>query len=145
MLPRTVISYLIFKLVVKDGSIILTLKLDNSMEQHLTTFSSKKKVRTIPSTKNMLRSVFWDAERLILIDSLTRKQIVSAIHYMQLLQELQCALHGKCPVKRQIFLEHDSAHPHTVHLGKTEKLGWEVLPRPSVQTRPLLTTTCTIS
>jgi hypothetical protein len=46
----------------KAGFTIFTLKQDDSMEWNHATSPNKKKARTIPLARNMMRSVFWDAE-----------------------------------------------------------------------------------
>jgi len=102
-----------------------------SMEWHHFDSPTEKKPKAMPSAKKVMGTVFWDAERCILIEFLEPGKTINAAHYVQTLLKLHCALCNKCP-GRKVILQHDNAQPHTARLtlGKIENMGWEVLPHP---------------
>ena len=83
------------------------------------------------SAKKIMGTIFWDAERCILIEFLEPGKTMNAPRYVQTLLKLHRALRDKCPA-RKVNLQHDNAQPHTAHLTlkKIENMGWEVLPHP---------------
>jgi len=92
-------------------------------------FSIKKKAKTVPSAAKVMGTVFWDAEGLILAESLEPGQTITAAHYVQTLHKLHRASHDKRP-GRNIIILHDNARPHDARLTSEAiaKMGWEVLP-----------------
>ena len=85
----------------------------------------------MPSTKKIMGTVIWDAERCILIEFLEPGKTINATQYVQTLLKLRCVLHNKRP-GRKVILQHNNARPHTAHLTleKIENMRWEVLPHP---------------
>ena len=101
------------------------------MEWHHLDSPTRKKPKTMPSAKNIMGTVFWDAEGSILIEFLEPGKTINASYYVQTLRKLCRALRDKRP-GRKVILQHNNARPHTAHLTleKLEKMGWEVLPHP---------------
>lgn len=79
---------------------------------------------TILLTGRIMRTIMWHAKRYILIASLSRKEIVTTVHYF-----LQHARHYDHPVKWHHFSANDNGLHHTAQLtfGNDEKFGWEVV------------------
>jgi hypothetical protein len=65
-----------------------------------------KKDKTIPLAGNVIETVFWDAKGYILLDFLPRKETISKVFYVQMLQKSQHALHYKHLMERLIILQH---------------------------------------
>jgi histone-lysine N-methyltransferase SETMAR len=72
-----------------------------------------------------------------LIEFLEPGKTINAIHYVQILLKLCCALRDKCP-RREVILQHDNTRPHTAHLTleKIENMGWEPHPPSSTDMAP---------
>jgi hypothetical protein len=54
---------------------------------HAASFKGKK-ARTILSAGKIMATVFWDVEGCILVDFMYRKETVTAVRYVQILQKL---------------------------------------------------------
>jgi hypothetical protein len=93
---------------------------------------TKDNTKTMPSAKNIMGTIFWDAEQCILIEYLEPGKTINAACYVQTLLKLHHALHDKCP-RRKVILQDDNVRPHTACLTlekNNENMGWEVLPQP---------------
>ena len=101
------------------------------MEWHHLHSPSKKKAKTVPSAAQVIGTVFWDAEGLILAKFLEPGQTITAARYVQTLHKLRRALCDKRPGRNVIIL-HDNARPHAARFTweAIAKMGWKVLPHP---------------
>jgi len=86
-----------------------------SMEWHHLDSPTKKKPKTVPSPKNIMGTVFWDAEGCILIKFREPGKTINAACYVQTLLKLRCSLCDKHP-GRKVILKHDNARPHAALL-----------------------------
>jgi hypothetical protein len=58
-----------------------------SMEWHHTTPPQKKKFKAIPSASRIMATLFWDCERVILIDVLPKGQTINSDVYVETLKK----------------------------------------------------------
>jgi len=93
------------------------------MEWHHLDSPTKKKPKTMPSAKKIMGTVFWDADRCILIEFLEPGKTINAARYVQTLLKFCCALHDKHP-GRKVILQHNNAWPHTASLTSKKLRTW---------------------
>jgi hypothetical protein len=81
-----------------------------SVEWHDPTSPSRKKFKITPSAGKVMATVFWDAERLILVDIMPHGQTLNSDLYIQALKNLQKHLRRVRPHKNvaEILLQHDN-------------------------------------
>jgi len=108
-----------------------------------------KKFRMQKSAGNVLSSIFWDEDSILLIDYLPKDQTINAEYYSSLLVQLKDILkekhHGKI-IKGVLFL-HDNATAHrTLAIQKKlAYLGFRHLDHPPYSLIwPRRTTTCSV-
>jgi histone-lysine N-methyltransferase SETMAR len=102
-----------------------------SMDWHYTNFSRKKRFKVIPSASKIMATVFWDCERVILINMLPRGQSINSDVYVETLKK---RFRRVCPHKdvTKVLLHQDNARPHTsLHTREAiTKIQWTALPHP---------------
>jgi hypothetical protein len=64
----------------KVGSTILTPKQYDIIYNGIMLHLQRRRARTIPLAEEMMGTVLWNAEDCILVDSLPRKETVTAVH-----------------------------------------------------------------
>lgn len=105
-----------------------------SMQWRHVTSPPPRKFKTIPSTKKVMATVFWDFQGVLLIDFLPNGQTINANRYIMTLKRLKRAVRRKRPglQDEQILLQHDNARPHAALRTQEaiNKLGWTILPHP---------------
>ncbi|GBO24135.1 hypothetical protein AVEN_241610-1 [Araneus ventricosus] len=74
-----------------------------------------KKIKTVPSAKKVMATVFWDHQGLLMVHFHTRVVTVNADSYCATLDLLQKAFHRKRRelLSKGVPLLHDNARPHT--------------------------------
>ena len=86
------------------------------------------------SVKKVLVTVFWDCERVILIDFLEGKKTVTLSYYKDVLKKLKTFLAKKRRRKlhTQILFHHDNAPTHSSRAVRAllREFRWEALPHP---------------
>ena len=117
---------------IKPWSIVLNLRQKSQpMEWHYPQSSWKKKF-SISVSGQVMATVFWDCEWVMLVDVVPRRETINCdAAYIRLLTELgKCfkwVQHCKNPT--EILLQHDNARLHTTFKTQetTIQLGWTVL------------------
>jgi len=86
------------------------------------------------STGQVLSTVFFDQQGILLIDFLHERRTINAAYYCKLLTKVRDAYHRKRtkPRIREVILLHDNARPHTSALimSKLEEMHWTQLVHP---------------
>ena len=106
-----------------------------------------KKVRRVSSAGNVMASVFWDSQGVIMIDYLEQGRTINGAYYAaeqrRLRQEI--ARKGRGKLAGVVLLLHVNAPAHTSQVAMTNatECGFEVLPHPHILLIwPLLTSVC---
>ena len=79
-------------------------------------------------------TVFWDTDRVILVDVMARGETINSDAYIKTLQKIKQRYRRVRPNRNpgDMLIQHDNARPHT-SLRTQEaiaKFGWNVLPHP---------------
>ena len=81
-----------------------------------------------------MATVFWDSERVVLVDFLEGKKTVTGAYYVEVLRKLKAKLAEKGPGKlhRGILFHHDNAPAHSSRIVRDvlREFRWELLPHP---------------
>jgi hypothetical protein len=107
-----------------------------SMEWRHKNSPTKKSSQDRTSTGKVMCLVFWDRKGVILVGFLEQDLTINAARYVETLKKLKSRIARVQPEKKEhVLLQHDNARPHTALLTRecTAKLGWMVLPHPSLQ------------
>jgi hypothetical protein len=95
----------------------------------------KKKLKTTPYAGNIMITVFWDTNGVILVDVVTRGETINSDAYFKTLQKLKQRYRRVRPNRKteDMLIQHDNARPHTSLRNQEAiaKFGWNVLPHPS--------------
>jgi len=85
-----------------------------SMEWRHSDLSRPKKFRVHNSARNILASIFWDQDGILLIDYLPKGQTINAGHYTSLLVQLKDILKEKRrgKITKAVLFLHDIAPAH---------------------------------
>ena len=94
-----------------------------------------KKFKTQSSAGKVMATLFWDAQGVIMLDFLAKKNTVTVAYYANLLDQLRTVI----PEKRQgklskgILLQQDNARVHTckIAMDAVEQNGCELIPHPA--------------
>ena len=77
-------------------------------------------------------TVFWDSERVVLVDFLEGKKTVTGAYYIEVLRKLRAKLAQKHPGKLHcgILFHHDNAPAHSSWIVRDvlREFRWELLP-----------------
>lgn len=99
------------------------------MKRGFITTHQNRNNKTQQSAGKVLASAFWDADGILLIDSLEHGRVVNADYYVALLDRLDVILRINTSVHREknILFLHDNAPAHKSHkaMAKLEQLGYE--------------------
>ena len=83
------------------------------------------------SVKKVMATVFWDSERVVLVDVLEGKKTVTGTYYVKILRKLRAKLAEKRPGKlhRGILFHHDNAPAHSSRIVRDvlREFRWELL------------------
>ena len=87
------------------------------------------------TTKKVLLSVWWDCKGIIHFETLKPGHAINAKVYCEQLDRLAAEIKKKRPSlvnRRQVFLQHDNARPHTARITreKIKSLGWKEVRHP---------------
>jgi len=108
----------------------------HSMQWQHTPSPSCKKVKSQPSARKLLLTVFWDFQRPILKHYMESGTTVTSVNYCDMLRrELRSAIRTNRRGRlSQGVLLHQIACPHTAHLNNNtiQKLNWQVLEHPAL-------------
>ena len=92
------------------------------------------KFKSKRSVKKKMVTVFWDSERVVLVDFLEGKKTVTGAYYVEVLRKLRAKLAEKRPGKLHcgIIFHHDNAPAHSSQIvkGVLREFWWELLPHP---------------
>jgi len=92
-------------------------------------FSAPKKTKSVPSARNVMASVFWDAEGILFIDYLEKGKTIAGEYYSNLLTRLDEKNREKRPglQKEKIIFHQDNApaHKSVLAMGKLRDLHHE--------------------
>jgi histone-lysine N-methyltransferase SETMAR len=92
------------------------------------------KFKSERSVKNVMATIFWDCEGVILLDFLEDKKTITGPYYENVLRRLHDAIKRKRPGKlhKRVLFHHDNAPAHslTVASAALRQLKWEILPHP---------------
>lgn len=92
------------------------------------------KIKTEPSTRKRMATVFWDVQGILLIEWLPEGTTVNSAYYCKILTKLKESIKSERRGKwtRGVFLLHDNARPHTAEVtqAKIRELGFTQLPHP---------------
>jgi hypothetical protein len=103
------------------------------------TSPSTKKFKVTPSPGNIMLTVFWDSQGVLLAHFQKRGEYVNSASYCEVLLKLQDAIRRKYPdhLARGVLLHHDNARPHTARATqeRIQELQWEF----TAQIWPLVT------
>ena len=84
--------------------------------------------------KNVMATVFWDSEGVILIDYLENQRMVTGVYYAEVLRKLKDAMikTRKGKLHGGVLFHHDNALAHSSRVAQDvlQKFRWEVLPHP---------------
>ena len=79
-----------------------------------------------------MATVFWDSEKVVLVDFLEGKKTVTGAYYLEVLGKLRAKLAKKRPGKlhRGILFHHDNAPAHSSRIVRDvlREFRWESLP-----------------
>ena len=93
------------------------------------------KFKSERSVKKVKATVFWDSERVVLVDFLEGKKTVKGAYYVELLRKLRAKLAEKRPGKlhRGILFHHDNTPAHSSRIVRDvlREFWCELLPHPS--------------
>jgi hypothetical protein len=86
-----------------------------SMEWHCPQFPQEKKFKKSLSVCEVMITVFWDCEGVILVDVMPRREAVNSDPYIKMLTEFRECSKQVQPHKNpmEILHQHDSARVHT--------------------------------
>jgi hypothetical protein len=94
----------------------------------------KKKFKTTPSTRNVMITVLWDIDGVILVDVMARGETINSDAYIKTLQKLKECYRRVRPNRNpgDMLIQHDNAHPHISLRTQAAiaKFGRTVLPHP---------------
>ncbi len=97
--------------------------------------SAYKKFKTCKSARNVMLTLFWDTEGVLLAKYLFLNWSVNKETYCETLFKLQAANKRKRlrKLSQRIVLIHDNAHPHITALTHLfiEDFGYDVFPHPT--------------
>lgn len=106
-------------------------------------FPKKQKFKTTLPARNIMCSVFWERQCILLVEFLSTGETINAERYCETFRKLR----GK--LSRGIVLLHDNAHSHSaaITLNHIEQFGWEQFDHllHSHDLAPLFTLTTTYS
>ena len=94
--------------------------------------SGPKKFKTQPSAGKVMATVVWDANGVIMLDFLPKRNTITGVYYANLLDQLRTAIReerrGK--LSKDVFLQQDNARVHTckVTMDTVEQNGYELIP-----------------
>ena len=77
-------------------------------------------------------TVFWNSERVVLVDFLEKHTTINSLRYIENLSAVKRRI-VRIGVRNEILLLHDNARPHTsaTTRGAIQRLEFSVLPQPS--------------
>ena len=88
-----------------------------------------KKFKTQPSAGKVMATVFWDANGVIMLDSLPKRSTITRVYYANLLDQLRTAILEKrgSKLSKGVLLQQDNARVHTckVAMDAVERNGYE--------------------
>ena len=93
-----------------------------------------KKFKRVHSTGKAMASIFWNSQKVIMIDYFEQRRTINGAYYAGelkwLRQEIARKRRGK--LTRSVLLLQDNAHAHTSQVAMTaaNKCGFEILPHP---------------
>ena len=94
-----------------------------------------KKFKTQPSAGKVMATVFWDAQGVIMLNFLAKKNTITGTYYANLLDQLRTAIREKRRGKlsKGILRQQDNARVHTckIAMGAVERNGYELIPLPA--------------
>jgi hypothetical protein len=94
------------------------------MEWHHPQSPRKKKLKTTPSARKVMITVFWDTYGVILVDVMARGETIKLDTYIKTLQKLKQRYRRVRPNRNpgDMLIQHDNARPHT-HLQTQEAIA----------------------
>jgi len=106
-----------------------------------------QKFRVQKSTGKVLASIFWDQDRVLLIDYLTNGQTINAQYYTSLLVQLKDILKEKRrgKITKGVLFLHDNAQAHRAFATQKNWPTWAssvFITHPVLRIWPRRTTTC---
>jgi hypothetical protein len=97
-------------------------------------YQEKRSSRQLLPPENVMITIFWDTDGVILVDVMARGETISSNAYIKTLQELKELYRRVRPNRnpRDILIQHDNVRPHTsLETQETiAKFGWNVFPHP---------------
>jgi hypothetical protein len=110
--------------------------------------SAPKKAKTLPSAGKIMATVFWDSQRIILINYLEKSKTITGASYSSLLDRLKTELQEKYPrlAHKKIHFHHNApAHSSGAVVAKLMQLGFQLVPHhPILQIWLPWTITCSL-
>ena len=92
------------------------------------------KIKSERFVQKVMATVFWDLERIILIDFLERSKTITGIYYDGVLRKFKAAVIKKRPEKlhRGILIHHDNVPAHSSKVARValREFCWKILPHP---------------
>ena len=105
-----------------------------SMQWRHPTSPKPKKFKAQKSAGEIMATVFWDAQGLILVDFMRRGETINSEAYIETLQKLKARIRRVRPnlEMNKILLQHDNARPHASIRTREAitSFGWTTLPHP---------------
>ena len=79
-----------------------------------------KKFKLQPSASKVMATVFWDAKGVIMLDFLPKRNTITGVYYVNLLDQLRTAIHEKrrSKLSKGVLLQQDNAE------SQLAKLQW---------------------
>ena len=87
-----------------------------SMEWYHPQFTKKKKkFKTTPSAGNVMITIFWDIDGVIMVDVMATGETFNSDVYIKTLQKLKQCYWRVRPNRNpgDMLIQHNNAHPHT--------------------------------
>ena len=93
-----------------------------------------KKAKPVPSAKKVMASVFWDADSILLIDYLQKRQTINGTYYASLLTQLRVKIKIKRRGKlaKDVLFHHDNApvHKSVIAMAAIHDCGFKLIEHP---------------
>ncbi|GBO21073.1 Mariner Mos1 transposase [Araneus ventricosus] len=94
----------------------------------------KQSFKTTLSAHEIMCTVFWDRQGILLVEFLPRGETINAVRYCETLRKLRLAIQNKRRGKlgQDIVLLHDNARPHSAGVTQNliQRFGWEQFDHP---------------
>ena len=119
----------------RPGSIIINQRIKLSRQSVGPGSPRPKKFKMQPSAGQVMATVFWDAQGVIMLDFLAKKSTITVAYYANLLDKLRTVIREKRRGKlsKGILLQQDNGRVHTckIAMEAVERNGYELIPHPT--------------